>query len=497
MNETFITKSLFSKNISKQAEWDVNVPDNRPDVLKILYFTTDCHITEKNISNKELTVQITVLADILYIPENSDEKEICALHTQEHFTIKSDLPQNMSFDLCDIKLNQNFSNCVILNSRKIGIRTECTLNTEFFVDMLLPDFSQNSQFVFDEKNFEASYICTVKNDSIPFSEHFSVPPSKSGINEILYFKTTVENKEIKGITNKGVLKGDIKLEILYLSENDTIEHLEFFSPFTEIIDIEGMSEDFEIIFDVYTKMPGLKNDQNGKITLDGTIVADIKAFTKKISSYVCDAYCPTYEETVTKENLSYVTYSSCISDRYNMKEVFCFDDFEISEVLFVNPKATVTNVKINENNILINTRFLCDVIYRTNGAIRCDQKTKEFEFVCDKKENENYNNAEITCEVTDFSFVIQGQNCLEIRCNVNFKTFLYEKKDIVFVNCAENDQSKKKKQNRPAIVAYYPKKDERVFDICKKYNSYPDNIRFINSLGESDVCKKGSCVIIE
>lgn len=497
MNEAFVTKNLFSKNISKKAEWDVNVPDNCPDVLKILYFTTDCFLCEQEVTDGEISARITACADILYIPENGEENEIRTLHTEESFWVKSELPSDFSFELCDIRLKKSFGNCVMLNSRKLGVRMECSLFAELFCDTLLPDLSEEAQVIFDERELRASHISAVKNERIPFSEQFTFPSSKSAVSEILCFKTTLEGCEVKPITNKCVFKGDIKLQILYLSENDALECAEFTSPFTEIIDISGMSDDTNVIFDACVGKSEIKIDQNGKINLEGTIVVNVKAFTEEKVTYACDAYCPVYEESVEKESLSYLLCSPCFCDSTAVKEVFCFDDFEISEVYFVNPDITVTETKISGSRVSASVRLSCDVIYRTDGAVRCDQKSAEIEFFQDIKNACDYDKAEITGEIRNFSFVIQGRNCIEIRGKIDFKTCMHAKREAAYVKSVQTDKTKKKKSDRACVVAYYPKKDERVFDICKKYNSDPEKVRFINSLGNSDVCQKDSCVIIE
>lgn len=497
MNEAFVTKNLFSKNISKRAEWDVNIPDNRPDVLKILYSKTTCFLSSTAVSDGELTAKIAVFADILYIPENGEENEICSLKTSENFEVKSDIPKDTSVELCNIKIQQRNENCVMLNSRKLGIRVECELLANGFSDVCLPDFSNESDVVFDQKELTASYIHTIKNDTLPFSEQFSLPPSKSGIQEILICNTALENCEVKAITNKAVFKGDISFKLLYFSENDTVEHIEFFAPFTEIIDATGLSDVLSIIFDANIGKAETSFDSNGKITVDGEISLNMTAFAKEKVRYCLDGYSPTFEETVSKDTLPYAFYSPYFCDTHNLKEVFSFEDFEISQILFAVPSSKVTSVEIRGNKAIITADFYCDVIYKAQNTIRCERKTKTIEFAQTTDENLCCNEANASCKVKNFSYAIQGNNCLEIKCNLDFKTYLYLKSQVTYINEIKTDKTKRKPLDRACVVAYYPKKDERLFDICKKYNSSPDKVRSLNSLESSDICKKGSCIIIE
>lgn len=497
MNEIFITKNIFSKSISKKEQWDINVPDSCPDILKILYSDVNCFVGEYSFSDSEFSAKIEASADVLYIPEGDETREIQSLHTKEEFFVKCDIPKGEKFDFESVDLKKDACGCVMLNSRKVGIKLDVTVYTQLFSDVLIPDFSEEKDIVFDQKELEASYICAQKNEHIPFSEQFTMPPAKSGIDRILCYDVSFQNPEMKAITNKGVLKGDINLKILYLSENDTVECVEFSAPFTEIIDINGINDDVSVIFEAEIAKSEVKKENNGKIVFDGIINVDVKGFLTEKIYYAQDGYCPEFEETVAKESLRCSLISPCFFDTHNMKEVLCFDDFEISEVYFVRPVSTISSCEIQGNKVLIGASLMCDVIYKTQNGIRCDRKTVDFEFVQDIKNNCGYDKAQVSNEIKNFSFVIQGHNCIEVRCNVDFTTYLFAENEISFINDVQVDKTKRKALNRASVVAYYPKKDERVFDICKKYNSTPKKLQFINSLGDCDVCKKGTCIIIE
>lgn len=497
MNETIITKNVFSKNISKKLEWDINVPDSKKDVLKILSVKIDCLMEDYSFSQGAFSAKIIAMAEVLYIPDDNEENDcICTLHTQENFVVKADVPVDISWDIEDVRLKNLSDNCVMLNSRKLGLSSDSVVCIELYQDVELPDFKDNENSVFDLKNANASYICAVANEKISFSSQFTLPSGKSGIEEILCCDTKLKNCELKSITNKAVLKGDICVCMLYLSENGNLENVEFSSPFTEIADVMGMTDDMDVIFEACVRKSDVSCDNNG-ITVEGVIVLDLKAFMNEKMQYVCDAYSPDYEEKITKEKLSCIKMSRCFTDSHNMKEILSFDDFEILEIYFAQAKANVLNAQIQGNRVLINANLLCSVTYKTPSGIRCDKKTLPFEFLQDIQTSDCYDNVEITSDVENFSYVIAGHNCVEIRCNVIFNTHLSSCEELSYINSMEIDKTKKKQLNRAPVVAYFPKSDERVFDISKKYCSTPDKIRFINSLGNSDICPKDVCIIIE
>ena len=497
MNETIITKNVFSKNISKKLEWDVNVPDIKKDVLKILCAKVDCMMEDYSLSQGSFSAKVIAMADVLYIPDGEENDCICTLNTQESFVIKTDIPTDISWDSEDVRLKISSDNCVMLNSRKLGIRCDGVVSIELYSDVELPALNNSENAVFDSKTADASYVCAVANEKIGFSSQFALPSGKSAVDEILFCDTSLKNCELKAITNKAVLKGDICVDMLYTAQNGAIENVQFSSPFTEIADVSGVTDDMEVLFEAGVKKSGVSCDSNGTIMVEGAIALDIKAFMQQKLQYVCDAYSPDYEETLSAEKVNYVKLSKCFTDSHYLKEVLSFDDFEILEIYSFRVKSNVLNAQMQGAGVLISANLVCTMTYRTQSGIRCDKKILPFEFMQDAQLKDCYDSIEIISNVENFSYVIAGHNCVEIRCNVVFNTHLLSCEELSYISRMDIDKSRKKQPGRAPVVAYFPKKDERVFDVSKKYCTTPDKIRFINSLGNSDICPKGSCIIIE
>ena len=67
MIEGTVTRIVRNQTIPQKIEWDINVPDTKRDVLKILSQTLNAYINDYQIQDNLFTANITVCANVLYL----------------------------------------------------------------------------------------------------------------------------------------------------------------------------------------------------------------------------------------------------------------------------------------------------------------------------------------------------------------------------------------------------------------------------------------------
>ncbi len=489
MNETIITNNILKKSVSKKLEWDLNVPDSKGDVLKILSSFCECFITDYSFTNDSCNLKLEAISKIVYIPEDASSENICVLETKENFTMDADIPTNLSWDNEDVHIKCINEPCVLINSRKLGIRINVTAVVDLYSNTNLNNFTENKDICCQKKELSSTCIRAIKNEKINISPVFSLP------------SVSTPQNELKAITNKAVFKGNIMVELLYLSDISTLENVRFETPFTEIIDVNGIDDNMTLMYSVETKKAAcevIRGDESfGKgVTVTGVIELRMKACTKIVTEYVNDAFSPYFEENITKDTLSTLVYSDVFSDSVPVKELLEFEDTVISEVYSVKAEAVTKSAAMTGGRIEMSCTLMCKVLYRTQSGIRCETKNINFDYAQPIKTDCNYENIEVMCKPENLSYVIAGNNMLEIRSNVKLSSYLSQKNDITPVISVNLDKNSPKKINRAPVVAYFPSKDEDVFLVAKKYLTTPDKIKELNSFSDN-ILKKGSCVILE
>ncbi len=501
MSETVITNNVFKKTVTKKFEWDVIVPDSKRDVLKILSSSSDCFLTDYSFSNGSCNMKLEAVSKILYIPEDASGENICVIDTKENFNMDFDIPSNLSWEYEDIHIKCFSEPCVLINSRKLGVKINVTAVFDLYENVTLDDFFDNPDICCMKKELVSNCIHSVKNEKISISPVFSLPSGKPGISEILMLDVSVGDSDLKPITNKAVFKGNICIDMLYSSDISTIEGVSFETPFTEIIDLNGLNDKMTLMYSAEVKktdcelIRGEENSSKG-FTVNGVIELRMKACTKNQTMYVSDAYSPCYSEVLKKNEINAVLFSDVYSDSFPVKELFEFEDTVINEVYSVKAEAITKNAQLEDGRINMDCVLKCRILYRTQSGVRNEIKSCDFQYSQPVKIDGDYKNIEIMCYPTNLSYVIAGNNMLEIRCNMKLFSYLSDNRNISAVSSVELDKNLKKSLSRAPIVAYFPQKDENVFEVAKKYLSTPDKIKEINSLAD-DIIKKGDCVIIE
>ena len=501
MNETIITNNIFKKSISKKLEWDLNVPDSKGDVLKILSSYSECFITDYSFNSDSCNLKLEAISKILYIPEDASSENICVLETKENFTMDADIPTGLSWDNEDIHIKCFNEPCILINSRKLGVRLNVTALIDLYSNTNLNDFMENEDICCQKKELYSTCIHGIKNEKISISPVFSLPSGKPAINEVIMLDITLPENDLKPITNKAVFKGNICAELLYISDISTVESVRFETPFTEIIDINGIDDKMTLMYNADVKkgscdiIRGDGASGNG-VTVNGVIELRIKACTRNNICYVNDAYSPYYKEDINKTTFNTPLFSDIFTDSVSIKELLEFEDTVISEVYWVKAEAMTRNAQLENGKIAMSCVLMCKVLYRTQSGIRCETKNINFDYAQPIKSDCNYENIDIMCKCENLSYVIAGNNMLEIRCNVRLSSYLSQMNEITSVVSVTLDKDSPKKLNRAPVVAYYPSNDEDVFMVAKKYLTTPDKIRELNSFS-GDFLKKGNCVIIE
>ncbi|MBQ7792488.1 MAG: hypothetical protein IJ367_03230, partial [Clostridia bacterium] len=127
MTEGTVTKTVWNKTIPKKIEWDVNVPDAKRDILKLLSQTLTGHITDYEIKDNLFTAKVELCANLLYLPEGAEEPQIAALKSSETVIVKTELPPDLSWDYAKPNLTVHSHSPVLINSRKAGIRGQMSV----------------------------------------------------------------------------------------------------------------------------------------------------------------------------------------------------------------------------------------------------------------------------------------------------------------------------------------------------------------------------------
>ena len=284
------------------VDLDISLPDYCPDIQKILKCQVYPCITNRAIMNDQLTLEGNYTVKVFYLDSVGNTVRCC--ENSRPFSATITLKQAVDRARIKAWTRVEYINCRATSSRRLDIHgafslcAKVTARSEYSVISSVNDADVEQQM--DEVAFTQLETSAVQTFSV--EEVLELPAGKPEAETILRSDATVNLQDFKIVANKIMLKGDVELKLLYNSSLDDtlLESMEYAIPFSQMIDVTGIEEDFrcDIRVSVVQTEIQIKNDYSGeKFFFDSQIklCALLTAYSDSNLSIVTDSYSKSFE----------------------------------------------------------------------------------------------------------------------------------------------------------------------------------------------------------
>ena len=496
---TSYPSAKFTLNIS--AEGESIVPDVKKDIAEIVLTESRSFIEKTEIQKNRVIFTGVSEFTVLYLAEDSS-----ALNS---LTVK--IPFNHIRESEGVNPDDKFtehyetihSECTLLNSRKISLKSIISVNFMSYSDISLPVATKISSSEAEVKSEDAAFsrIVSAVEECFTVSDFLEIPPSAEPIDSILLSRASVKDTSFKTVTGKAVIKGTLSVFQLYLSEEGTLSHMQHDLPFTEIIDVPDLTEDDCPDFSFTIKSFSAESSAEEKAGRGFYVTADIlfnaTVFITERLSVISDSYIPGIDvslasslckkcEILKTENLS-LSIKSALSLPPEIPEtnLLCPVEAKITDL-----NADVENGKITVTGT-IEAKML--FIAEETSSVLAHIHHIPFSEVYDSpvKTPCIFIKGKITH--TDYSFANQSK--LDLRCFAELSITLSENTDSFRIINAVNVGDPINPE-RPSIIIYFVKSGDTLWDIAKKYNTTKEKIISANALENEDILNAGMRLLI-
>ena len=300
-----------------------------------------------------------------------------------------------------------------------------------------------------------------------FEEEAMIPADSDVIRKIINTFSAVHTEEVKIIKNKMLVKASAEFSFLYTTdtENEVIKKCEKSISISKIIDINGIDEEDKAIVNLnvgnmYVKPKVDKNNELRMIEILGDINVNASVFRQVSGSLSTDSYATENEVNNTFSKISLNTNGEFLSDIINDKAVFEFDNINIVEVVDLS-------LNISDGKNLELTAFVRN-------------ENSEVIYISQKKEISITSFSASAVYVKSFDYVINSSNEISVRFLIEYTAVKFEEK--TFNVLSEIKVSDKPMADSPALVVYFAKEQEALWDIAKKFRTSVDLIKSENEL---------------
>lgn len=497
-------------NTQITLEEDKNISDRNPDAANILMEKGRVIIEDIRPGKDSLSMKGKMVYEILYASE--DEKVgLYRMQGEIPWEEKVRAEGMESIDSPQIQANIEDLRSSLINSRKINIRgliNFCIKTKEIRDEEILTDIVEAENMEIKKEPYSQSVIAVDRKDVFRIKEDLELPASLPSIGEILWKYLDLGKWEIRPLEESIGIQGELKLFILYESneEEPEIKTYETTIPFSGNLECPGSNSCMvaDITPGINYENVSVKQDYDGEdrvIEVEMVLDIPIQMYEQREMEQVTDIYGTALEITPEYGKGS----SKRIRDKYqgrikvaeNIK--LPASHGKILQICHVNANAFIEDSRIEKDGLEVEGILSVIMMYMTDNENRKYEVLKKevpFTYLMSNSDFTLKEKWKIVPMVEQSSGVILDENHVEIKCTVSLDILVEEQWDRMMIKdvkvCSFSEDTV---NNTPGIVVYIPEKKETLWDIGKHYCVSQESIKEINHLTGSEV-EKGQKILL-
>lgn len=491
----------FETSAEEKIDLEVNLPDYCADIKRVLRCFADVGINSTEIAGDRISVKGEIIIRLLYVGD--DGKVDCYEQTSafSKHTDAKNMPENPVV-LCDVKP-------LYINSRAASQR-RFTVSGNMHVNFKIYSLSESEVCrSSNDKNMETKCgkITAVTNSVMgerlfDMTETLSLDEGKKAVGRVLYVCGEGENITYKSVSGKILLKGDMVLKVVYISDtkDKSIECVKHSMPISQIIEVPGVDKDYTLSVNICTKNITVtpKADSSGKNKLlDFSL--KVSAFVEGTKNgevcYVKDAFNKMYESKFTFEEQPFMLYLGAADKKKSVTNLLDLSALSPKEMLDVRVLSKEVSFVLQEREVLMKVNHIFSLIFTDEkGKIQYAERNADTVFSFDIKENCTKICAKPCVTVEGLTCTVEGDKA-NVKYDVSVTGSLYAVSEIKVLKEAEYEETVKSFDTEGVLTVYYSCKGERLWDIAKRYNKSEKDIKEENNL-DTDVIKADMMLIV-
>lgn len=489
---------------------DFNVPDTRPDLVRIVLDKGDIRLDETTITQDHVWLKGVLKFALLYRSDQENGK-ISSMTGEIPFQESLAIDGANEYDTARLSWEMEDLSIGIINSRKLSVKALVSLKAcidEIYDEDLITGIEREGNAQLLENTLTAMQLFLSKKDTYRFKEEIVLPSNKPNIRQILWKSIQLRGVEMRLVENQLFIKGEALIFVLYEGEEED-EHLQWIEnalPFTGTIDCTGASEDMisDVSYCISSMELEAKPDYDGEermLHMELVLDMEIQIFTEEQNSIVADIYAvdeklnPVYENAVF-EKLLLKNFSKCkIVEKMSVET----NQELMLQICASEGNAVVEQVEIVEDGIQVEGTLQMNILYVTADDKMPVSSMKDilpFHYLIEVpgiSENCRYH---LQAGIDQLTTIMTDSSQVEVKAVLNLNCIVFEQQPVQkLAEVGQEPLNMDILQERPGIIGYIAKDGDRLWDIAKENFTTISGIMKTNQLSSEQV-KAGDKILI-
>lgn len=489
---------------------DFNVPDSKPDVLRLIQNKGEMKIEETIVTPGHILLKGVLRFQLLY-RSDMEERKVNSLGGEIPFQESLAVDGVNEYDTVRIRWQIEDLSVGIINSRKLSVKALVQLSAsvnEIYDEEIATGTDEDEGVEILESRKNIMQLFHAKKDTYRFKEEIMLPSNKPNIREVLWKSVQLRGVETRLLENQILIKGEALVFVLYLGEEEEerLQWLETALPFSGNLECSGCSEDMtlDISYDIAAVELEPKPDYDGEermLHLELVLDLNIHVFQEEQVQILEDLYSvkcrllPEYESAVFEQLLIKNFSKSRVSDRITIGE----NQESILQLCASEGTISVDQVEIVAEGLQVEGTLGVQILYVTaddQNPLASIKDTIPFHYLVEVPGITETSRFQLEACLEQLTTIMLDSSQVEIKAVINLNSIVFEKNPVPrLTGVREEPLDAEALEENPGIIGYIGRAGDRLWNIAKENFTTIANIRDTNHLTE-DVLKEGEKILI-
>ena len=505
--QTSVVKAV--KHMQITLDKDMNVPDSKPDMEKIIQNRGEIRLEEIEIMNERIRVKGVLLYKGLYLTAEAGP----IVHSLSYpFELEEYINADGMKAADSVKVTAELDdlNVIMIHSRKLGIRALITyhavINEGKAVEGAVKAIGEQVEQKFQE--ISLTQLVFHKRDTSRIKGEMTLAASKPNIREVIWEEGVLRSPEIRLMDGRVQVRGEMVVFFLYLGEEEhvPVQYLEWEVPFTAEIPCpecrEGMVGNIHL--NASSCQLEVKPDADGEeriVTMEAILNLDMKGYEEEKTSFLEDVYRVNCEVTPNYSPFSYENLIIKNNAKTKVAKRFRFDDKKVRvlQLIHVDGSVKIDEMERREDGIYVEGVVMADLLMITDedrNPLYGMTEILPFSYLVEAKDLKEKDNYEMEAFVDQIHGIMLDGDEVEIKAVISLDTIAFSQKEgRVMTDVTEQPYDYEKMKSIPGIAIYIAPKAEPVWNVAKAYGASLAEVKRMNQL-ESEMLKPGQKIFL-
>ena len=493
-----INKLVTEKKEIIFVEGDMIVPDSKPDILDTICTSGVVSIYKKEVQDEKVRLDGCINTYIMYMPDGADDI-VRGLNTTVDFSENISVPEARDGMGVVSDVSIKSIEAKVINGRKVGIKAALEVRLKIYSNEdveIVNEIQNRDDIQILKEDLKVNSLIGQGETKIYAKDNIQID-NIDDLAEILKAQISLTDKDIKVSYNKVLTKAEAEIKIMYLTEDNRINTINYKIPVVGFIDIPNVSEDniCDVNYEIKNIIIKPNAQEEHSIYVEMEIEVKCYVYENKQINLIQDLYSPNEKLEFDNKQISAIIDKQNKIDVKQIRENVNFQDVDGLKLIDVDVSASILNeTKINSKILYeaeLNMKFLFE---NSKSQIIVKEAKIPFEYTLENLQNGESLNTDNVIDIKNQDFILQDGGNVDCNIDLQIATNMYRTANI---NTIDNIQENGDREEQDySIVIYVVKKGDTLWNIAKQFGSTVESIVKVNDIENANQIMPGQKLFI-